>query len=60
MQHFYKGLTRNKSKKILQRSLPMGREKSFALFIKFFGSLGLKNPIFATLALAFVSKAQKD
>jgi hypothetical protein len=27
----------------------------FALFVKFFGSLGLKEPIFATLALAFVS-----
>lgn len=27
----------------------------FALFIKFFGSLGLKNPIFATIALASVS-----
>ena len=27
----------------------------FALFIKFFGSLGLKNPLFATSALAFVS-----
>ena len=27
----------------------------FALFIKFFGSLGLKNPIFATSALAIVS-----
>ncbi len=27
----------------------------FALFIKFFGSLGLKNPFFATSALAFVS-----
>ena len=27
----------------------------FALFVKFFGSLGLKNPIFATTALALVS-----
>lgn len=27
----------------------------FALFVKFFGSLGLKNPIFATSALAVVS-----
>jgi hypothetical protein len=27
----------------------------FALFVKFFGSLGLKNPIFATIALALVS-----
>ena len=27
----------------------------FALFIKFFGSLGLKEPIFATIALAIVS-----
>jgi len=27
----------------------------FALFVKFFGSLGLKNPIFATIALASVS-----
>ena len=27
----------------------------FALFVKFFGSLGLKDPIFATLALALVS-----
>ena len=27
----------------------------FALFVKFFGSLGLKNPIFATIALAGVS-----
>ena len=27
----------------------------FALFVKFFASLGLKEPIFATLALAFVS-----
>ena len=27
----------------------------FALFIKFFGSLGLKNPLFATVALAGVS-----
>ena len=27
----------------------------FALFVKFFGSLGLKEPIFATLALALVS-----
>ena len=27
----------------------------FALFVKFFGSLGLKNPLFATSALAFVS-----
>tara|TARA_Y100000766_G_C18909590_1_gene607685 strand:- start:2637 stop:3428 length:792 start_codon:yes stop_codon:yes gene_type:complete len=27
----------------------------FALFVKFFGSLGLKNPIFATSALAIVS-----
>jgi len=27
----------------------------FALFVKFFGSLGLKNSIFATTALAFVS-----
>ena len=27
----------------------------FALFIKFFGSLGLKNPLFATAALALVS-----
>tara|TARA_Y100000589_G_scaffold297230_1_gene304879 strand:- start:1349 stop:2140 length:792 start_codon:yes stop_codon:yes gene_type:complete len=27
----------------------------FALFVKFFGSLGLKNPIFATSALALVS-----
>ena len=30
----------------------------FALFIKFFGSLGLKDPIFATLALAFVSSLE--
>ena len=27
----------------------------FALFVKFFGSLGLKEPIFATVALATVS-----
>ena len=27
----------------------------FALFVKFFGSLGLKDPIFPTIALAFVS-----
>lgn len=27
----------------------------YALFIKFFGSLGLKNPIFATIALASIS-----
>ena len=27
----------------------------FALFIKFFGSLGLKDPIFATVALALIS-----
>ncbi len=30
----------------------------FALFVKFFGSLGLKDPIFATLALAFVSSLE--
>ena len=30
----------------------------FALFIKFFGSLGLKDPIFATLALAFISSLE--
>ena len=30
----------------------------FALFVKFFGSLGLKNPIFPTLALAFVSSLE--
>ena len=27
----------------------------FALFVKFFGSLGLKDPLFATVALAGVS-----
>ena len=27
----------------------------FALFVKFFGSLGLKNPIIPSFALAFVS-----
>lgn len=27
----------------------------FALFIKFFGSLGLKDPLFATIALALIS-----
>ena len=30
----------------------------FALFVKFFGSLGLKDPIFATIALAFVSSIE--
>ncbi|MDG2344155.1 MAG: hypothetical protein P8L23_06220 [Flavobacteriales bacterium] len=30
----------------------------FALFVKFFGSLGLKEPIFATSALAFVSSLE--
>ena len=30
----------------------------FALFVKFFGSLGLKDPIFATIALAFVSSLE--
>ena len=30
----------------------------FALFVKFFGSLGLKDPIFATLALAFISSLE--
>ena len=30
----------------------------FALFIKFFGPLGLKDPIFATLALAFISSLE--
>ncbi len=30
----------------------------FALFVKFFGSLGLKNPLFATSALAFVSSLE--
>ena len=30
----------------------------FALFVKFFGSLGLKNPLFPTTALAFVSSLE--
>ncbi len=30
----------------------------FALFVKFFGSLGLKDPIFATIALAFISSLE--
>ena len=30
----------------------------FALFIKFFGSLGVKDPIFATSALAFISSIE--
>ena len=30
----------------------------YALFIKFFGSLGLKNPIFATIALASISSIE--
>ena len=30
----------------------------FALFVKFFGSLGLKNPVFPTVALTFVSSIE--
>ena len=30
----------------------------FALFVKFFGSLGLKNPVFPTVALSFVSSIE--
>ena len=30
----------------------------FALFIKFFGSLGLKDPLFATIALALISSLE--
>ena len=30
----------------------------FALFVKFFGSLGLKNPVFPTVALSVVSSIE--